>query len=108
MSTQPIHYSELARNRFLNELPESFDSPHEAIQAGYRSLSDWCELLAIYRHQHDHTDLEHECAALLRVRDPCVRQARRHARRGQPSRPQRARPSLIRPQHARKARKGAE
>ncbi len=69
---RPTHYAEYARHAFLDGLPESFDSPDQAIRAGYRTLTDWCDLLEVYRARHAALQPE----TIPSARDPCAARPR--------------------------------
>jgi hypothetical protein len=43
-------YTQLAATRFLESLP--YRSPVAAIEAGARTIQDWCDLLAETRQEH--------------------------------------------------------
>lgn len=45
-----ITYTQLAASRFLESLP--YRSPVAAIEAGARTIQDWCDVLAETRQQH--------------------------------------------------------
>jgi hypothetical protein len=99
---RPTHYAESARHAFLDGLPESFDSPDKAIRAGYRSITDWCDLLERYRDHPAHTDLETQLPALPRVTRPRPRTRRNQIGTWNP------RSSRPRQTHRVNPRKGAE
>lgn len=45
-----INYTQLAAIKFLENLP--YRSPVAAIEAGARTVQDWCDVLAETRQQH--------------------------------------------------------
>jgi hypothetical protein len=48
------NYLMLARMRFLNDLP--YQTPNEAVEAGARTVTDWCMCLAEARSEVGRTD----------------------------------------------------
>ena len=49
-SKRSVSYTELAAQRFLDGLP--YGSPVAAIEAGVRTVQDWCDLLNEVRRAH--------------------------------------------------------